>query len=104
MAATQLTLIRHVVRLNQVMDRLGIKTASERSARSLEQSAEFGDGVVLDFNFVRDAPEERLIGQIEWLQVCRKDDQLLERHLDLLSRGERQEIDTALQRHDPPVQ
>ena len=62
------------------------------------------DGRVLREDLVGDAPHERFVGERLRLQVGREDDQHVERNLELAAGMQRQEVDAALERHDPAVQ
>ena len=79
---------------------------SQRNDRAecLEQPVELLLGRIVDLDLVRNAPQERLVRQVGGIQVRGEDDQLLERHLDLLAGGEREEIVPVLQGNDPAIE
>src|SRR5437773_3751635 len=58
----------------------------------------------LDLDLVLDAPQERLIHQRRGRAVRREDEEHVERHLDLATVGEREEVDVAVERDDPSVE
>ncbi len=72
--------------LDEVIDDLGSVVAPERLRTQLEQRVEFFDGGVTDFDFIGYPPQESIVHQIARLEVCRKDNELLERNLDLSPR------------------
>ncbi len=62
------------------------------------------DARIVHFDLVGNSPQKRLVRQVGWIEVGREDDELLERHLDLLARRNRQEVLAILQRDDPAIQ
>ena len=59
---------------------------------------------ILDRNLVGNPAQERLVGERRRIEVRRKHDEHVERHLELLAGVQRQVVDAALERHDPAVQ
>ena len=55
-------------------------------------------------DLVGDAPEERLVDQLLGLEIGREDDELVERHADLLAVGQAEEVVAFFEGDDPAVQ
>ena len=104
MTATQGDVARLVVIVEQVLHEVTL----ERDAFEVAVVAEDDDVVLvaraLAEHLVVDASQERLVHQLLRLDVGRKRDEGHERQLELLARVERQEVHTAFERHNPPVQ
>jgi 4-amino-4-deoxy-L-arabinose transferase-like glycosyltransferase len=58
----------------------------------------------IDLDLVLDAAQERFVGELPWIEVGREDDERLERDGDLDAGAQREEVDAAVQRHDPAVE
>ena len=55
-------------------------------------------------HLVPDAAQERVVHQVLRVEVGREDDELLERHLELLAAGDGEEVVPVFQRQDPAVE
>src|SRR5439155_7644940 len=95
---------RLVVAAEQVRDHHLVVPQLPPLAVQLEDSRELLQRRILDRNLVRDAPQERLVGQRFGIQVRREDNEHVERHLEFLPRVEREVVVPALERHDPSVE
>ena len=58
----------------------------------------------LDPRAITHASQERLVNEISLVEVRRENDELFERHFDLLTAVQRQEVNTSLERQNPAVQ
>ncbi len=65
---------------------------------------ELGHRRALRQDLVMDAAQERFVDQFVRIQVGRKDDERHERQLELLACRQGQKVDSAFERHDPPVE
>ena len=90
--------------LQQVVDHVAAIFAAERLGIKLEQLAELVFAGVADLDLVGNPPQERLVHQVARLQVRGENHQLVERHLQLLAGGQREEIVPHFQRHDPAIE
>ena len=95
---------RPVMAVQQVFDSLTVIRAANALSVKLKQPMEFRFVGVRHVDLVRYAPQERLVHQVPRVEVGGEDNQLLERHLDLLAGGERQEVVTFFQRDDPAIE
>ena len=104
LAAAQLNLARLEVVRQQRLDDLGPILEAALRAGVLEDLQELGARRALRENLVVDAAQERLVDQLVRPDVRREDDQRHEREVELLAGLQREEVDAALERHDPAVQ
>src|SRR5215471_608615 len=104
MTATQRNVPGLMPPVHQVLDRLGVERNALLPAAVLEDGQKLSGRRPLRKNLVLDAAQERLVDQRAGLQVGREHDENIEWQLDLLSAGQRQEVDAALERNDPAVQ
>src|ERR1043165_1606768 len=95
LAGFHLPLFEHVV-VEQVVEARLLDLEAARVRGALE-NLDVGRGRRrLDARAVAHAPQERLVNQVLLVEVRREDDQLLKRHLDLLSGVQSQVVDALL--------
>ena len=96
-----------IILLDQVIQRRpdpGTRLDFHRCGKLQKEAAKLLLRRVADVDLVRNSPQERLVDQVARLKIRRKDDELVERHLDLPAAGQIEVIVAFLQRHDPAVQ
>jgi hypothetical protein len=74
------------------------------AAAALEDLEEVLDGRALGEDLVLNAAHERLVDQVAGLMFVANDDQRREGQVELLAGLQREEVDAALERHDPAVE
>src|ERR1700719_2765635 len=95
---------RAVVAVQQVFDRLKVIRAANALSVKLEQPMEFGFVGVRHVDLVRYAPQERLVHEVSWIEVGGEDNQLFERHLDLLAGRKSKKVVAFFEWDDPAIE
>src|SRR5215212_3552113 len=96
--------LRAVVALVQVLDENFVELELTPPAVHLEDARVFLERRIVDRNLVRDAAQERFVGELLRVEIRREYRQHVERNLEFLAGVQRQVVDAALQRNNPPVE
>ena len=81
-----------------------VKLQSPLAAVQLEDARELLNRRVVDGDLVGNTAQERFVGQRRGVEVGGKDDEDVERDLEFLAGVQREVIDAAFERHDPPIE
>src|SRR4029079_7541878 len=93
-----------IVRVDEVIHYVLAILTAHCVAIQFEQNMELLRTRITDLDLVWNAAEECLINQFFRLKVRRKDNQLLERHLNLFAVGQREEVMPMFKRDNPAIQ
>ena len=105
MAATEWAARAAVVLGDQVVYGVGVDFfEAELTGQAGDHYAETLLRGVRRLDLVGNPAEEGFIDELARFEVCRENDELIERHADLFAVGEAQEVVSFLERHDPAVQ
>src|SRR5262252_1675696 len=104
MASAQRDGARAEVIGEQSLDDRAVVRKSTSAAAALEDRAEFLGRWTLGEHFVMNAPKKSLVDECRGPQVRREDEQDCKRQFELLAGLQREEVDAALERHDPTVE
>src|SRR5688572_18939105 len=103
-AATHLNAARAEIARQQVLHEAWVVLQLAVPAEVLEDLREVGPGGAFAKDFVMDAAEKRLVHELRRLDIGCEHDQHHEWQVEFLPRLKCEEVDTALERNDPPIE